>query len=90
MKKKVILISVLILLGICSFLSIRKTQNQQSLWLDNVEALSGSEDPRCIAGGPGATSCSLDGSVAGVGVSCSVTCGTGYACCGLTVGCVCF
>jgi hypothetical protein len=49
------------------------------------------EDPSagCISGGPGATSCSVQGSIAGGGAGCRVSCGGGtYACCNLS-GCHC-
>jgi hypothetical protein len=40
----------------------------------------------CTSGGPGSSSCSLEY----LGVSCSVTCNTGYyACCSASGGCVC-
>lgn len=42
------------------------------------------DDGACIGGGAGATQCSITVTQ----FSCSVTCGTGYACCGLT-GCHC-
>lgn len=42
------------------------------------------EEDVCIAGGPGATSCSIQVTQ----FSCTVTCGTGYACCGVS-GCHC-
>ena len=55
----------------------------------------GGSDPKCKAGGPGATSCELEINI-GIGSQrCSVTCGPGfYACCytditGLTVTCTC-
>jgi hypothetical protein len=44
----------------------------------------------CSQGGPGASSCSLSGTVNGTGMNCSVTCWPGYyACCSLTNGCKC-
>ena len=42
------------------------------------------DDGICIGGGPGATQCSIQVTQ----FSCSVTCGTGYACCSLN-GCHC-
>ena len=42
----------------------------------------------CMAGGPGASSCSIQGSIAGGGAGCSVSCRTGYACCSVD-GCHC-
>lgn len=45
--------------------------------------------PLCIEGGPGSTTCSIDGSVHGTGASCSVECRPGYyACCGLHCTCM--
>lgn len=54
---------------------------------DEIEIQSNIFSP-CISGGPGSTSCSLDGDADGFGGKCSVTCtGLTYACCG--VGCHC-
>ena len=40
-------------------------------------------DPKCQAGGPGASTCSIEFGIPGVGggTSCSVSCTSGYACC---------
>jgi hypothetical protein len=47
------------------------------------------EDSGCISGGPGATDCSIDGSLPGGGAGCSVSCSSNYyACCSLS-GCHC-
>ena len=47
------------------------------------------EEEGCLAGGPGASDCSIDGSVGPGGAGCSVGCRDGYhACCTLT-GCSC-
>ncbi len=53
----------------------------------------GGEKPYCYNGGPGSTSCSIEGGldILGVGVSasCSVSCMGGYyACCGIRCTCV--
>jgi hypothetical protein len=50
------------------------------------EVIGGEGD--CISGGPGATSCSIEGNIGPGGAGCSVTCGSGYACCNLS-GCHC-
>lgn len=42
------------------------------LWASDEEICS-----KCLGGGPGATECSLSAN----GTDCSVTCGSGYACC---------
>lgn len=44
---------------------------------------------KCVSGGPGSTDCSIEGSIAGGGAGCSVSCASGYyACCSLS-GCHC-
>ena len=66
----------------------------------NVEALTtpepgGGSTPgliTCYNGGPGASSCSIDGGIeivgSGVSVACSVSCRDGYyACCGIRCSC---
>ncbi len=89
MKKRILIASVMMLiLSVGVATGIKKANMNQNIWTDNVEALCNSEDWRCISGGPGATSCSIDGSVAGCSISCSVGCGHGYACCGI-LGCFC-
>ena len=60
--------------------------------LTNAQIISGAPgtgsgtDPQCTSGGPGSTSCSGSWTIAGTGVSCSVTCSSGYyACCYLSL-----
>ncbi len=45
------------------------------------------DEPSCISGGPGASACSYEV----IGAGCSVTCSSGYACCGSVpdIGCKC-
>jgi hypothetical protein len=44
----------------------------------------------CAAGGPGASSCSKSGEIAGMDYSCSITCNAGYyACCAACTWCKC-
>lgn len=51
-------------------------------WLNNVT-------DTCVSGGRGSVSCSINATIAGTGVDCSVSCQTSYyACCGLK-GCQC-
>lgn len=89
MKKRILIATAMMLvLSVGVALGIKKANMNQNPWTDNVEALCHSEDWRCMSGGPKATSCSIEGSVAGSGVSCSVSCGSGYACCGI-LGCFC-
>lgn len=58
-------------------------QRGKSLFFDE------SEDAGCTAGGPGSTSCSIEGNIGPGGAGCSVSCGSGYySCCTLT-GCTC-
>ena len=53
-------------------------------------SLGGGGSGRCDSGGPGATSCSIEGTVLGSGGSCSVTCQAGYyACCSYSSNCRC-
>ena len=89
MKKRILIATAMMLvLSVGVAMGVKKANMNQNPWADNIEALCSSEDPRCISGGPGATSCSIDAGVAGVGVGCSVGCGRGYACCG-AMGCIC-
>ncbi len=79
---------MMLVLSVGVAMGIKKAGMNQNPWADNVEALCASEDPRCLAGGPGANGCSIEGNIAGSGISCSVSCGSGYACCGAR-GCFC-
>lgn len=56
------------------------------LSMPGAQALASVED--CIAGGSGASSCSVEAGAGGATVSCSVSCSSGYACCSAT-GCYC-
>ncbi len=89
MKKRILIATAMMLvLSVGVAMGVKKANMNQNSWSDNVEALCHSEDSRCMAGGPGANGCSINGSIAGSGVSCSVSCGSGYACCGV-LGCFC-
>lgn len=74
--------------------TFRRTNNiSMSLYAQNLEALAAPESKYCYNGGPGSSSCTIDGGIdiAGFGVSaaCSVSCNSGYyACCTLRCTCV--
>jgi len=88
MKKFMFATAALLVLGIGVAMGVKKTSMNQNNWTANIEALCGTEGAPCFSGGPGATGCSIDASAGPVGAACSVTCGSGYACCTYT-GCHC-
>jgi hypothetical protein len=100
MKKLLLGISGLALVAAAALTTIstinaNSTLELSDLMTKNLEALTRMEpsEPYCYNGGPGATTCSIDGgiNIAGYGVSaaCSVGCGDGYyACCTLRCTCV--
>ena len=87
MKKKTLIAAAAVLvLSLGVALGVKKTNMDHSPWTENIEALCDSEGPTyCLATGDG-HSCSVE--LWGLGVSCSVTCHTGFACC-TTYGCFC-
>ncbi len=65
MKKRILIATAMMLvLSVGVAMGVKKANMNQNPWADNIEALCSSEDPRCISGGPGATSCSIDAGVA--------------------------
>jgi len=87
MKKKTILAAAtLLVLSLGIAFGIKKTSMSQNPWTENIEALCGTEQPTyCLATGD-ARHCSNEGFV--FGVTCSIYCYNGFACCTLT-GCYC-
>jgi hypothetical protein len=68
------------------------TQTVQEVtdWEDEFrDASGGSSTTTCSNGGPGATQCSMEITVAGTGGSCSVSCAAGYYACCNSSGCKC-
>ena len=82
-----------LLLCCVTFIAGINQNNLSQLTQANINVLCRSETAGCLSGGPGSSSCSISGDL-GVGggeggVSCEVTCQSGYyACCSLT-GCHC-
>ena len=80
-----------LLLCCVTFIAGINQNNLSQLTQANINVLCRSETDGCLSGGPGSSSCAISGDlgVGGVegGVSCEVTCQSGYyACCSLT-GC---
>lgn len=89
MKKRfIIAMTAMLFLCVGVSLGVRKVRLNQSPWMDNIEALCDDENVTCFAGGPNASSCSIDVTAGPVGAACSVTCTAGYACCTYN-GCFC-
>ena len=85
MKKKTLIAAAAILvLSLGVALGVKKTNMDQSPWTENIEALCDSErSAYCLVTGD-IHSCSTEI----YGVSCSVYCYVGYACC-TNYGCFC-
>lgn len=95
MKKLFFSFSGLLILATATLLYSYYDQTNVNLLTstDNIEALAANESSAlCYAGGPGATQCSIDAGIeiagAGITIGCSVTCGSGYACCNINCTCV--
>jgi len=89
MKKQILIITAIVGLffSTLAFSNTKLSVPMLNVFLSKVEALSIGE---CASGGDGSLQCGVSGSVAGSGVSCEVTCGSGYyACCNLIFGCSC-
>ena len=94
MKKLTILIASLAIVAaaITGYNAMQSPSAEDILLKKNIEALANNEAPdgncKCLSGGPGATACSHEGGIGGIGYSCSVECGSGYyACCAATCYC---
>lgn len=92
MKKKVAFSLIIIAaINVAIQMHIHKNSSVCHLTLSNIESLTNIESlfDDCIAGGPGATSCSMTDGIEGIEGGGSVSCGGGYwACCSIK-GCHC-
>ena len=91
--KKIILLTVVLLAINIAFQAVIKDKETTSflIYQTDIEGLSNTESSSadCISGGPGSSSCGLDGRLDVIEGSCSVSCSGDYwSCCALD-GCHC-